>query len=1086
MERIRILTAAALFDGHDVSISIFAKLMHQRGAEVIHLGHNRSVQEILTAAVQEGVDAILVSSYQGGHNEFFRYLVDRLRAISASNVLVFGGGGGVILPEEIEELQRHGVERIYHAVDGQSLGIHGIADDILERIRNARGRQHAELLPFAPEDELRSANTRDHQKISQQLSYLEKNVGNADVLAGLRRLYKAHDRKTTFVFGVTGTGGCGKSSLIDELINRFLKVTENLSIGVLAVDPSKKLSGGAFLGDRIRYNNIDNDRVFFRSFATRESASELSRAVEDGVNVLRAYGFDLVFVETSGIGQGDSQVTEICDHSIFVMTSEFGAPSQLEKIDMLDLADSIVINKFEKTGSEDAFRHVSSHYRRSRNIRVSRSQEEKNVDLPIYAASSNQFNNRGVNRLFKALLACVQERGLRTYALKRNILDVLSTDQDHEFGLIGSQRINYLTEVADTVKNYRRASGEQARLAGICHALKQSIAQFSPDDVAAAALTRKLSENWDSVTRETQLFLEGWEERVKSYTQGTTPGAIQDRAHAIDLSTRSLSLVQVPRVALPKYKSWEELVKFYYQENLPGFFPFTAGVFPFKRTTEDPRRQFAGEGTPERTNKRLHLLSKNDDAKRLSTAFDGITLYGEDPDRRLDIYGKIGESGVSICTIDDVDRLYEGFDQTDPRTSVSMTINAPAPVILAMYFMVAYRRELAKRESGGSFPGEADREELKLETFKNLRGTVQADILKEDQGQNTCIFSVDFAMKLVGDVQEYFARNEITKYYSLSISGYHIAEAGANPITQLAFTLANGFTYVEYFLKRGLRLDDFAPNLSFFFSNGMEAEYSVIGRVARRIWAIAMKHKYGGTERSQKLKYHIQTSGRSLHAQEMDFNDIRTTLQALLAYYDNCNSLHTNSYDEAVTTPTEESVRRSMAIQMILAREFGMIKNENPNQGAFIIEELTDLVEEAVLQEFYRLSRRGGVLGAMETQYQRGRIQEESLYYEELKQSGEYPIVGVNTFLREHPGNPYIGMKVTRTPLQDKEDRLKHLDEFHERHRETSGKALERLREVALGEGNIFEELLHTVQHASLGQITHVLYEVGGKYRRGF
>lgn len=1086
MERIRIVTAAALFDGHDVSISIFAKLMHQRGAEVIHIGHNRSVDEILATAIQEDADAILVSSYQGGHNEFFRYLVDCLRQLPVRSILVFGGGGGVILPQEIEDLQKYGVERIYHAVDGQTLGIHGIADDIIERIKSVKVQRGEELLPFSLEDELQQGSRTNHQRIAQQLSHIERQVDNPEVLSRLEMVYAAHDRKRTIVFGVTGTGGCGKSSLIDELINRFLKVTDDLSIGVLAVDPSKKLSGGAFLGDRIRYNNIHNDRVFFRSFATRESATELSRAVRNALQVLRAYGFDIVFVETSGIGQGDSQVTEICDHSIFVMTPEFGAPSQLEKIDMLDLADSVVINKSEKIGSEDALRHVSSHHRRSRNIRTSRRDPSTNDDLPIYAVSSNQFNNRGVNRLFKDLLKAVQGRKLRDYHIKNNLLDVLSTGDVQDFGLIGGQRVHYLTEIADAVKEYNRMCDLQARVAGQCYALRQSIQQFDEGEHAAIALKQKLSERWKELSRETQLFLEGWEECVRGYSRDTISYKVQNEAQTIGLYTETLSSLRIPKVALPKYRSWEELVRFYYRENLPGSFPFTAGVFPLKRTTEDPRRQFAGEGTPERTNKRLHYLSRNDNAKRLSTAFDGITLYGEDPDKRPDIYGKIGESGVSICTIEDMERLYDGFDQTDPLTSVSMTINAPAPIILAMYFMVAYRRELRKEEGAGNRLSDAQKQELKIRTFRNLRGTVQADILKEDQGQNTCIFSIDFAMKLVGDVQEYFTRNGIEKYYSLSISGYHIAEAGANPITQLAFTLANGFTYVEYFLKRGLTLDDFAPNLSFFFSNGMEPEYSVIGRVARRIWAIAMKHKYHSNDRSQKLKYHIQTSGRSLHAQEVDFNDIRTTLQALLAYYDNCNSLHTNSYDEALTTPTEESVRRSMAIQMILANEFGMIKNENPNQGSFFIEHLTDLVEEAVLEEFYRISRRGGVMGAMETQYQRAKIQEESLYYEELKQSGEYPIVGVNTFLRENPENPYLAVKITRTPPQEKDERLTQLCEFQSRNREMSIKALERLREVALGEGNIFEELLNTVQWSSLGQITGVLYEVGGKYRRGF
>ena len=1086
MDKIKIVTAAALFDGHDVSINIFAKLMHKRGAEVVHIGHNRSVEEIVTAAVQEDADAVLVSSYQGGHNEFFRYLVDELRRLDAGDILVFGGGGGVILPAEIRSLEDYGVARIYHATDGQRMGIQGIADDILARIREAEAAGKGAGAGFPTEADILSTTAGDSRRIAKHLSFIERSSGKAGALESARRLYLKHDRKRSLVIGVTGPGGSGKSSLIDEIINRFLKITEGTSIAVLAVDPSRKRSGGAFLGDRIRHNNIYDPRVYFRSFATRESSTELSLAIADSVQALKAWGYDLIFVETSGIRQGDSQVAEISDFSIYVMTSEYGSPSQLEKIDMLEVADTIVINKSEKTGSEDALRHVAGTYARNKNIRVSRNASPSEMKLPIYLTSSNQFNNRGVNRLFKDLLARTVEKRERPFKIKNNLLDLLPTEDPREFGLIGHDRTNYLSEIADVVRKYSRWSEEQAVLAGECYALKKSLGSFDADPATKAALEQKFHETWSRLAEETRSALSNWEDVKKSYGRDSVLYRIQDGEFEIRLRTKSLSSVDIPKVALPKYRSWEELTRFFAKENLPGFFPYTSGAYAFRRTTEEPRRQFAGEGGPERTNKRFHYLSRNDCAKRLSTAFDGISLYGEDPQEAPDVYGKIGESGVSICTVEDMDRLYEGFDLTDPLTSVSMTINGPAPIILAMYFIVAYRRELAREEAGCKRLTEAEKEELKLATFRNLRGTVQADILKEDQGQNTCIFSVDFAMRLLGDVQVYFSKNRIKKYYSLSVSGYHIAEAGANPITQLAFTLANGLTYVEYFLNRGIPIDEFAPSLSFFFSNGMEPEYSVIGRVARRIWAVGMRDKYRGNEKSQRLKYHIQTSGRSLHAQEIDFNDIRTTLQALLAYYDNCNSLHTNSYDEAITTPTEESVRRSMAIQLILTHEFGLAKNENPNQGSFIIEELTDLVEDAVLEEFCRLSRRGGVLGAMETQYQRSKIQEESLTYEELKESGEYPVVGVNMFTRENPENVYETMTITRTTPAEKNERLQQLADFRRRNKDAAPPALERLREVALCGGNIFEELLHTVQYASLGQITAVLYEAGGRYRRGY
>ena len=1084
MNNIRLITAAALFDGHDVSINIFRKLMQKRGAEVIHLGHNRSVREVISTAIQEDADAVLISSYQGGHNEFFRYMVDKLKENKAESILVFGGGGGVILPSEIKALEEYGVERIYHAIDGQKMGIDGIADDIMERIRKKKKDQSVEYSAVISEDVIEKNDVGNHFQIAQQISFFEDNIGSSELIKSVRKRLEDHDQNKSIVIGVTGTGGSGKSSLIDELINRFLKITTDIHIGILTVDPSKRISGGALLGDRIRYNNIYNDRVYFRSFATRESLTEISLALTDAIAVLKSCGYDLIFVETSGIGQGDSQAVDVSEHSIYVMTAEYGAPSQLDKIDMLEIADYIVINKFEKPGSEDAMREVILNYIRNHNLKVSHRTSLFDLEMPIYGTSSNQFNNHGVNKLFKDLLELIIKKGKRHYQIKQNLLKILPTELEFDYGLIASRRVNYLTEIADTVQKYRKRIEREADIGGKCYSIKKTI-ELVEDEKIRKILQQKYDELWNSLSETSRKFLSEWDQIKSCYQQDIFAYKVRDKEIKVELFNKSLSGIAIPKVVLPQYESWRELLLFYYKENLPGYFPFTAAVYPFRRTTEDPKRQFAGEGSAERTNKRFHYLTRHDRAKRLSVAFDGITLYGEDPATEPDIYGKIGESGVSICTIDDMDRLLDGFDQTDPLTSVSMTINAPAPIVLAMYFMVAFRRELRKREADGNRLTDEQKEILKIETFRKLRGTVQADILKEDQGQNTCIFSVDFAVKLIGDVQEYFSRHQIKNYYSISISGYHIAEAGANPITQLAFTLANGFTYVEYFLNRGLEIDDFAPNLSFFFSNGMEPEYSVIGRVARRIWAIAMKEIYGANERSQKLKYHIQTSGRSLHAQDIELNDIRTTLQALMAFYDNCNSLHTNSYDEAITTPTEESVRRSMAIQMIIANEMGMVKNENPNQGSFIIEELTDLVEEAVLSEFYRISRRGGVLGAMEKQYQRAKIQEESLYYEDLKQSGEYPIIGVNKFVKEDAENPYDNMKVTRASVEEKNEILKNLNEFQKENQERAEKALEKLREVALSGSNIFEELLNTVQFASLGQITHVLYEIGGKYRRG-
>ncbi len=1082
MTPVRVVTAAALFDGHDVSINLFRRLLQKRGAEVIHLGHNRSVDEVVKVAVQEDADAILISSYQGGHNEYFKYIIDLLKDENSSHIMVFGGGGGVILPREIGELEKYGVAKLYHAVDGQKIGIDGIADDIVSRINEYKSSYNGELYKMT-EDVILNNKPGNHFSIARQLTFLESHVDDDELLNPLRKLYSENDKKKSHVVGITGTGGSGKSSMIDEIIGRFINFTKDVNIGILAVDPTKSRTGGALLGDRIRYNQIYGDRVYFRSFATRHSAQELSKGIRDSISVLRSCGFDIIIVETSGIGQGDSRVADISDESIYVMTAEFGAPSQLEKIDMLDIADYTVINKFEKRGSEDAFREVLINYIRTRGVKADKSKSLEDQDLPVYATISNQFNNTGVNRLFKDLLNKLRERFDSDYGADDELISKLDTSLNRDFGLIENNRINYLSEISDTVRNYHRRAESEAKKAMKAQSLKLSSSLV--DEGTSATLSDKFDEYWNSLKPETQKMLNEWDECKSTYEQDELIYTIQGKEYQMKLYHESLSGTKIPKVAMPQYDSWGELVKFLYKENVPGTFPFTAGVFPFKRTTEDPKRQFAGEGGPERTNKRFHYLSEGDKSKRLSVAFDGITLYAENPSYKPDIYGKIGEAGVSVCNVNDMDMLLDGFDLTDPLTSVSMTINAPAPIMVAFYFITAYKREFAKAEAKGKALSDEEKQNLKLDTFCRLRGTVQADMLKEDQGQNTCIFSIDFAMKMIGDLQEFLSINKIRHYYSLSISGYHIAEAGANPVTQLAFTLANGFTYVEYFIKRGMKIDDFAPNLSFFFSNGMDPEYSVIGRVARRIWAVAMRDKYGANERSQKLKYHIQTSGRSLHAQEIDFNDIRTTLQGLIAYYDNCNSLHTNSYDEAVTTPTEESVRRSMAIQMILAQEYGMLKNENPNQGSFIIELLTDMVEEAVMQEFEHISRRGGVLGAMEMQYQRSKIQEQSMYYEFKKQTGEYPIIGVNTYINENAESPYDNMHITRASEEEKKQILDNLERFHNEHNDEVAASLQRLREVALTNGNIFAELLNTVEHASMGQITEVLYEIGGKYRRG-
>jgi isobutyryl-CoA mutase len=1073
---VRFVTASSLFDGHDASINIMRRILQASGAEVIHLGHNRSVAEIVNAAIQEDVQGIAVSSYQGGHMEFFKYMYDLLQERGASHIRIYGGGGGVIIPREIKELHEYGIARIFSPEDGRKLGLQGMINVMLEECD----------FPTVTEitDELERLPNGDVQAVARLITLCENRVDVANEAAAAMEtvLEKVKElTKPVPVVGITGTGGSGKSSLTDELVRRFLNEIPDIKIAILSVDPTKQKTGGALLGDRIRMNSINTPRVYMRSLATRNSRSELSLAIKDAISVVKAAGFDLIIVETSGIGQGDAAITEVCDISMYVMTSEFGAPTQLEKIDMIDYADLIVINKFERKGSEDAKRQVQKQYQRSHQL------FDKDLsEMPVYGTIASQFNDPGTNTLFVALVDLINQKAGTNW---KTSLKTVSNVEKHNV-IIPSERRYYLREITETVRNYHKRVERQVeiarRLFQIEGAIEAAKERGESEDVIASLET--LKQHYENeLTPESKRILDSWEDLKAKYSAKQFVTKVRDKEIVTDLTTKSLSGLDIPKVALPKFKDYGEILRWVYKENVPGSFPYTAGVFPFKRQGEDPKRQFAGEGTPERTNRRFHYLCKEDKAKRLSTAFDSVTLYGEDPDYRPDIFGKIGESGVSVCTLDDMKKLYKGFDLCDPLTSVSMTINGPAPIILAMFMNTAIDQQVEKREKELGRPlTKEEYEEVKAYTLQTVRGTVQADILKEDQGQNTCIFSTDFALRMMGDIQEYFIKNKVRNYYSVSISGYHIAEAGANPITQLAFTLANGFTYVEYYLSRGMKIDDFAPNLSFFFSNGLDPEYSVIGRVARRIWAIAMREKYGANERSQKLKYHIQTSGRSLHAQEIDFNDIRTTLQALIAIYDNCNSLHTNAYDEAITTPTEESVRRAMAIQLIITKEFGLAKNENPLQGSFIIEELTDLVEEAVLKEFERLNDRGGVLGAMEMQYQRGKIQDESMYYEMKKHSGELPIIGVNTYLNPNPPSEeeLNNIQLARATYEEKELQIKNLREFQERNKDKVDAALERLKQVAISGGNIFEELMETVKVASLGQITRALYEVGGQYRR--
>ena len=1112
--RVRFVTASSLFDGHDASINIMRRFLQGCGAEVVHLGHNRSVQTIVQTAIEEDAQGIAVSSYQGGHVEFFKYMIDMLRERGAAHIKVFGGGGGVIVPQEIAELHAYGVTRIYSPDDGRVLGLQGMINDMVRACDSPTPKTAAQEFLSSPDRPLRTTDTRT---IAELVTLLEELVENgqstADVLARLSADGAKHapmadqagvrasdganmataavmTRETSapagavgVVVGITGTGGAGKSSLTDELVRRFLHDFEDKTVGIVSIDPSKQKTGGALLGDRIRMNSIYHTRAFMRSLATRTSRSELSLAVQEAIAILRAAGFDLILVETSGIGQGDAAIAEIADVSLYVMTSEYGAPSQLEKIDMLDYADLVAINKFDRKGSLDALRHVRKQFQRN----------HKRFDdpldaMPIYGTIASQFHDVGTNALYQALIARINDKRDAGWTMRGDLPQGLPEKP----AIIPPDRVHYLLDVVQTVRRYHSFVEQQALLAQRWYQMEGALAalqeQGDRGPEVAEALSALLDGVKDEMNPEARELLEGFPDLVDRYTQPELISRVRDRELRTPLYVRSLSGLNIPKVAMPRLHDYGDVLRYLMLENVPGEFPFTAGVFPLKRTEEEPRRQFAGEGTPERTNRRFHYLSKGDSAKRLSTAFDSVTLYGEDPDYRPDIYGKIGESGVSICTLDDMEALYAGFDLVNPATSVSMTINGPAPIILALFLNTAINQQLRLAEAGSDSPLSPEtRGEIAERTLQVVRGTVQADILKEDQGQNTCIFSTEFALRMMGDMQQFFIEHRVRNYYSVSISGYHIAEAGANPISQLAFTLSNAFTYVEYYLSRGMHIDEFAPNLSFFFSNGMDPEYAVMGRVARRIWAIAMKHLYGAGDRSQKLKYHIQTSGRSLHAQEVDFNDIRTTLQALLAIYDNCNSLHTNAYDEAVTTPTEDSVRRAMAIQMIINREFGLAKNENPLQGAYIAEELTRLVEQAVLDEFLRIHDRGGVLGAMETQYQRSKIQEESLYYETLKHSGELPIIGVNTYLNPQTadgGHQAPPLELARATIEEKEQQIQRLRRFQEEHRQDAGTALRRLQEAAQSGGNIFAELMETVKVASLGQITAALYQVGGQYRR--
>lgn len=1119
--KVRIVTAASLFDGHDAAINIMRRIIQSTGCEVIHLGHDRSVEEVVNTAIQEDAQAIAMTSYQGGHTEYFKYMHDLLKEKGAEQIKIFGGGGGVILPEEVKELMEYGVTRIYSPDDGRSMGLQGMINDLVEKSDYSLGEKLT--------NEVDRLNTSDYGAIARVITAIEN---FADRHEEVRKNIALNAEKSEVpVLGITGTGGAGKSSMVDELVRRFLIDFPEKHIGLISVDPSKRKTGGALLGDRIRMNSIRHPRVYMRSLATRQSNLALSKYVREAVQVLKASGFDLIILETSGIGQSDTEILDHSDYSLYVMTPEYGAATQLEKIDMLDFADVIALNKFDKRGALDALRDVKKQYQRNHGL------WETDIDsMPVHGTIASQFNDPGTNGLYKAIMDALSEK---TGADLKSKLDV-PTEMSEKIYIIPPNRTRYLSEISENNRRYDERALEQAEVADKLYGLRQAILTFGGPDILETSelqglspevkiLIAKFQEIQKDLDPHLWDMLQNWKVEEKRYSEEYYLYQVRGKEIKVPNYTESLSHLKIPKVALPKFRSWGDRVRWALQENTPGFFPFTAGIYPFKRTGEDPTRMFAGEGGPERTNKRFHYVSLDMPAARLSTAFDSVTLYGHDPGWRPDIYGKIGNAGVSICCLDDAKKLYSGFDLCSPTTSVSMTINGPAPMLLSFFLNAAidqqcekyilengleeevrekvrkkyeaknmavpkYQGELPEGNNGlglmllGSSGDEVlDKEvyeTIKANTLNVVRGTVQADILKEDQAQNTCIFSTEFALRLMGDVQQYFIEQKVRNFYSVSISGYHIAEAGANPITQLAFTLSNGFTYVEYYLSRGMDINAFAPNLSFFFSNGIDPEYAVIGRVARRIWSKAMKDKYGAEVRSQMLKYHIQTSGRSLHAQEIDFNDIRTTLQALYAIYDNCNSLHTNAYDEAITTPTEESVRRAMAIQLIINRELGLAKNENPLQGSFIIEELTDLVEEAVLSEFDRITERGGVLGAMETMYQRGKIQEESLYYETLKHTGEFPIIGVNTFLNKKGSPTVIPGEVIRATEEEKKYQIEMLGNLHKFNEDRAQALLDNIQEAAIKNENVFELLMEAAKYCSLGQMTNSMFEVGGQYRR--
>jgi methylmalonyl-CoA mutase len=1064
---LRIVTAASLFDGHDASINIMRRILQRQGAEVIHLGHNRSVAEVVNAAISEDVHAVALSSYQGGHVEYFSYLVDRLREAGRGDIKIFGGGGGVIIASEIDQLENYGVTKIFSPTDGQQLGL----DQMINLIIRESDRDLAREVPTTLEELL----VGETSALARFLTALESDALSENLV---EEISASARRRSVPVLGITGTGGSGKSSLTDELLLR-LKVDQGdkVRVAVLAIDPSKRRSGGALLGDRIRMNAIETPQIFFRSLATRTKGSEIPPSLPAMIAACKAAQFDLIIVETPGIGQGDAGIVEVADVSLYVMTPEFGSDSQLEKIDMMDFADVIAINKFDRRGSLDAYRSVTRQWNR-----IHHPQSISRHTAPIYGTVASRFNDPGTTALYHHLIAVLASHGLSLPS--GSLSPVASQISPPSSPILPLERATYLKEIARGVRSYHQSTKELSQALRVSQRLSESLEMIREREIAVSNELQELqSELEQAAPPEARQTVERFE-KLRSDRKQATPS---DPSADFDTSLfrRSLSGTFVPTVALPTTDDKGELLSWLREENLPGSFPFTAGVFPTKRRDEDPARMFAGEGSPARTNRRFHLLAEGQPATRLSTAFDSVTLYGRDPSTAPDVYGKVGTSGVSVATVEDMRELYRGFDLCDPKTSVSMTINGPAPTILAMYFTTAIDQQLqAFEDTHGRAPTESERSEITARTLATVRGTVQADILKEDQGQNTCLFSTEFSLKVMADIEEYFVQHHIRNFYSVSISGYHIAEAGANPLTQLAFTLANGFTYVEAYLNRGLPIDEFAPNLSFFFSNGMDPEYSVIGRVARRIWAIAMKEHYGANERSQKLKYHIQTSGRSLHAQEMSFNDIRTTLQALCALYDNANSLHTNAFDEAVTTPSEQSVRQALAIQLIIAKEWGLAYNENPLQGSFIIAELTNAVEEAVLAEFERLADRGGVLGAMETGYQRGRIQDDSLLYEEAKHRGSLPIVGVNTFVRQHSDELPPNLKLSRSSVEERDQQIAKVNDFKERHREDSPLALEELRQCVLTDGNVFATLMRVVRHATLGEITQTLFDAGGVYRR--